>query len=46
VVDRRIYVADGDAGALVLPSVPNFQFTLRVDAATNEPRSRDGFFRR
>ena len=33
----RDYVADGYAGLVVLPTIPNVQFTLRVDAATNVP---------
>jgi len=37
VVADRIYVADGTAGLLVLPTVANVQFTVRVDAATNLP---------
>jgi len=32
-----IYMADGSAGLLVLPSLANVQFTVRVDATTNEP---------
>jgi len=32
----RIYVADGPAGLLVLPTLPNVQFTVRVDATPNE----------
>jgi hypothetical protein len=30
--ENRIYVADGEAGLVVLPTVRNVQFTLRVDA--------------
>ena len=37
VVSNRIYVANYDAGLLVLPTLPNVQFTVRVDAATNMP---------
>ena len=37
VVAGRIYVADGDAGLVVLPSLPNVQFTVRVDATPNAP---------
>ena len=37
VVAGRIYVADGYAGLLVLPTLPNVQFTVRVDATTNAP---------
>ena len=33
----RIYVADWDAGLLVLPTIPNVQFTVRVEAETNQP---------
>ena len=33
----RIYVADARAGLLVLPTVRDFQFTVRVDAETNMP---------
>jgi hypothetical protein len=36
VVAGRIYVADGPAGLLVLPTLPNVQFTVRVNATTNE----------
>ena len=37
VADDRIYVADARAGLLVLPAVRDFQFTLRVEAETNQP---------
>jgi hypothetical protein len=37
VVADRIYVAHGYEGLLVLPTVRDFQFTVRVDAATNLP---------
>ena len=37
VVAGRIYVADSYAGLLVLPTLPNVQFAVRVDAATNMP---------
>ena len=37
VVGDRIYVADGEAGLLVLPTLPNVQFTVRVEAETNQP---------
>jgi hypothetical protein len=37
VVANRICVADGEAGLLVLPTVPNVQFTVRVDATPNAP---------
>ena len=37
VADARIYVADSFGGLLVLPTLPNVQFTVRVDAATNQP---------
>ena len=37
VVANRIYVADGEAGLLVLPSLANVQFTVRVDAAPGTP---------
>jgi hypothetical protein len=37
VAGDRIYVADGGGGLLVLPSLPNFQFTVRVDATPNAP---------
>ena len=37
VVADRIYVADGIAGLLILPSVLNFQHTLRIDATPNLP---------
>jgi hypothetical protein len=36
VVADRIYMADGENGLLVLPSLPNVQFTVRVEA---NPRS-------
>ena len=32
VVDHRIYVAQGLAGLGVLPTLPNLQFTVRVEA--------------
>jgi len=32
----RIYVTDGEAGLLVLPSLSNVQFTVQVDATPNE----------
>jgi hypothetical protein len=34
VIAGRIYVADGAAGLLVLPTLPNVQFTVRVDGGT------------
>ena len=37
VVANRIYVADGPAGLLVLPSLPNVQLTVRVDATPDLP---------
>jgi hypothetical protein len=37
VAGNRIYVADYDKGLLVLCSVPNVQFTVRVDATPGEP---------
>ena len=37
VAANRIYLADGSAGLLVLPSLPNVQFTVRVDAAPSVP---------
>ena len=37
VVAGRIYVADGPAGLLVLPTLPNVQFTVRVDATPGTP---------
>ena len=37
VADGRIYVADYEAGLLVLPTLPNVQFTVRVNATTNAP---------
>ena len=37
VVADRVYVADGFAGLLVLPSLPNVQFTVRVDATPGLP---------
>ena len=37
VVAGRIYVADGAAGVLVLPTLPNVQFTVRVDATPGVP---------
>lgn len=36
VVDGRIYVAAKDAGLLVLPTLKDLQFTVRVNAHTNE----------
>ena len=36
-VAGRIYVADGPAGLLVLPTLPNVQFTVRVDATPGAP---------
>jgi hypothetical protein len=36
VVADRIYVADSSGGLLVLPTLPNVQFTVRVEATTNE----------
>jgi hypothetical protein len=36
VVAGRIYVADGAAGLLVLPTLPNVNFTVRVDATPGE----------
>ena len=41
VVTDRIYVADGEQGLLVLPALPNVQFTVRVGAATNMPFTLD-----
>jgi hypothetical protein len=32
VVANRIYVADGEAGLVVLPTLANLQFTVRVNA--------------
>jgi hypothetical protein len=37
VVADRIYVADGEAGLVVLPTLPNVQFTVRVDATPGTP---------
>ena len=37
VVAGRIYVADGPTGLLVLPTLPNVQFTVRVDATPGVP---------
>jgi hypothetical protein len=37
VVADRIYVADGAAGLLVLPTLLNVQFTVRVDATPGAP---------
>ncbi len=37
VVAGRIYVADGEAGLLVLPTLRDFQFTVRVDATPGVP---------
>jgi hypothetical protein len=37
VVADRIYVADGEAGLLVLPTLPNVQFAVRVDATPGTP---------
>jgi hypothetical protein len=37
VVADRIYVADGDNGLLVLPSLPNVQFTVRIEATPGVP---------
>jgi len=37
VVAGRIYVADGEAGLVVLPALPNVQFTVRVDATPGVP---------
>ena len=37
VVAGGIYVADGAAGLLVLPTLPNVQFTVRVDATPSVP---------
>ena len=36
VVAGRIYVADRPAGLLVLPTLPNVQFTVRVNAMINQ----------
>ena len=36
-VAGRIYVADGETGLLVLPTLRDFQFTVRVDAAPGVP---------
>jgi hypothetical protein len=32
VVADRIYVGDGEAGPVVVPTLPNVQFTVRVEA--------------
>ncbi len=37
VVAGRIYVADGPEGLVVLPTLPNVQFTVRVNAAPGVP---------
>ena len=37
VVAGRIYVADGEAGLVVLPTLPNVNFTVRVDATPGVP---------
>ncbi len=37
VADNRIYMAGLDAGLLVLPTLPNVQFTVRVDAQPGVP---------
>jgi hypothetical protein len=34
---NRIYAADGEAGLLVLPSLPSGQFMVRVDTAPSVP---------
>ena len=36
-VADRFYVADGAAGLVVLPTLPNVQFTVRVDATPGVP---------
>jgi hypothetical protein len=36
-VAGRIYLADGEAGLVVLPTLPNVQFTVRVDAIPGVP---------
>ena len=36
VVADRIYLANGEAGLLVLPTLPDLQFTARVNATPNE----------
>ena len=36
VVAGRIYVTEEQSGLLVLPTLPNVQFTVRVNATTNE----------
>ncbi len=41
VVAGRIYVADGEAGLLVLPTLPNVQFIVRVNATPNETFTLD-----
>ena len=35
VVANRIYLADGYGGLLVLPSLPNIQLSVRIDATPN-----------
>jgi len=37
VVAGRVYVANGPAGLRVLPSLPNVQFMVRVDAQPGVP---------
>ena len=37
IADGRIYVADGNEGLFVVPTLPNVQFTVRVEAETNQP---------
>jgi LVIVD repeat len=37
VAEGRVYVADGEHGLLVLPTLENVQFTVRVDATPGEP---------
>jgi hypothetical protein len=37
VAEGRIYVADGQQGLLVLPTLPNVQSTVRVDAQPGVP---------
>ena len=37
VADGRIYLAEGYAGLLVLPTLPNVQFTVRVEATPGVP---------
>ena len=41
VVAGRIYVADGVAGLVVLPTLSNVQFTVRVDATPGVPFTLD-----